>query len=77
MAWATRDGGIPPIVKWIPGDFNGDGTSDIAAVWENNGVNVLTVRASDGASFGVAHWSEDNGGWIPTTAWCAGTFDPT
>jgi len=75
-AWATRDGGIPPIVKWVPGDFNGDGKSDIAAVWENNGINVLTVRASDGAKFGVAHWSENNGGWIPTTAWCAGKFDP-
>jgi hypothetical protein len=75
-AWATRDGGVPPIVKWVPGDFNGDGKSDITAVWESNGVNVLSVRASDGAKFGVAHWSENNGGWIPTTAWCAGKFDP-
>ena len=47
-AWATRDGGIPSNVKWIPGDFNGDGMTDIAAVWENIGGNVLTVRASDG-----------------------------
>lgn len=75
-AWATRDGGIPPIVKWVPGDFNGDGKSDIAAIWESKGVNVLTVRVSDGAKFGVAHWSENNGGWIPTSAWCAGKFDP-
>ena len=75
-AGVARDGGIPPNVKWVPGDFNGDGKSDITAVWENNGVNVLTVRASDGAKFGVAHWSKNNGGWIPTTAWCAGKFDP-
>jgi hypothetical protein len=34
------------------------------------------VRASEGAKFGVAHWSENNGGWIPTIAWCAGKFDP-
>jgi hypothetical protein len=74
--WATRDGGIPRIVKWIPGDFNGDSRTDIAGVWENNGVNVLTVRVSDGTKFGATHWSESNGGWIPTTAWCAGRFEP-
>jgi hypothetical protein len=75
-AWTTRDGGIPPIVKWVPGDFNGDGKSDLTAIWENNGVNVLTVRASDGVKFGHVHWSENGGGWIPTTAWCVGKFDP-
>ena len=73
--WATRDGGWGTEVKWVPGDFNGDGMTDIAAVWDNFGVNVLTVRASTGAGFSAAHWSEDGGGWIPTTAWCAGTFD--
>jgi hypothetical protein len=75
-AWATRDGGSPLIVKWVSGDFNGDGKSDITAVWESKGVNVLTVRISDGAKFGVAQRSENNGGWSPTTAWCAGKFDP-
>ena len=68
-AWGTE-------VKWVPGDFNGDGMTDIAAVWDYFGVNVLTVRASTGAGFSAAHWSEDGGGWVPTTAWCAGTFDP-
>jgi hypothetical protein len=75
-ACGTRDGGIPAIVKWVPGDFNGDGKTDIGAVWEYNGANVLTVRASDGTKFSVAHWSENNGGWIPTTAWCAAKLDP-
>lgn len=75
-SWAARDGGIPLIVKWVPGDFNGDGKTDVAAIWEHNGGNVFTVRASDGIKFGVAHWSENRGGWIPTTAWCAGRFDP-
>lgn len=74
-AWASRDGGIPLNVKWAPGDFTGDGRSDIAAVWEKGGANVLTVRISNGVRFHAEHWSENNGGWIPTTAWCAGTFD--
>lgn len=74
--WAVRDGGIPMTVKWLPGDFNGDGTTDIAAVWEYGGDNVLTVRSAVGGKFVPAHWSTHNGGWIPTTAWCAGRFDP-
>ena len=74
-AWATRDGGMPAIVKWVPGDFNGDGRTDIAAVWQYFGANVLTVRASDGSRFSPAHWAVNAGGWIPTTAWCAGKFE--
>ncbi|MDX2005584.1 MAG: M57 family metalloprotease [Meiothermus sp.] len=74
MAWATRDGGIPADVKWIPADFNGDGRTDIAAVWEYFGGNVLTVRASSGSRFSAAHWSTNAGGWMASTAWCAGRF---
>jgi hypothetical protein len=73
--WATRDGGIPIDTKWVPGDFNGDGRTDIVAVWGYENANVLTVRSSTGTAFTAAHWAENAGGWIPTTAWCAGTFD--
>lgn len=72
---SVRDGGWGDTVKWAAGDFDGDGRSDIAAVWEYYGNNVLTVRASNGAGFDAAHWSVNAGGWIPTTAWCAGKFD--
>jgi FG-GAP-like repeat/Dual-action HEIGH metallo-peptidase len=73
--WASRDGGIPESVKWVPGDFNGDGRTDIAAIWDGGRSNTLTVRLSDGISkFNAAHWSTNNGGWSPTTAWCAGKF---
>ncbi len=68
--WAKRDGGQPPL-KWIPGDFNGDGRADIAAAWNNNGTNTLTVRASNGSAFVPTHWSTNNGGWMDSTAWCA------
>ena len=72
--WAERDGGIPISVKWVPGDFNGDGKTDIGAVWNMNGQNVLTVRQSTGNSFNVAHWATGAGGWDPTAAWCSGIF---
>ncbi len=74
VSWSRRDGGLREIVKWVPGDFNGDGRTDIAAAWNNDGTNTLTVRASDGSKFVQTHWATSAGGWIDTTAWCAGKF---
>ncbi|MEJ7637256.1 MAG: M57 family metalloprotease [Singulisphaera sp.] len=73
-SWSRRDGGWGGFVRWIPGDFNGDGKTDIGAAWNNGGTNTLTVRASDGTKFVPAHWATDAGGWIDSTAWCAGMF---
>ncbi len=42
-------------MKFTPGDFNGDGITDIAAAWNNGGTNTLTVRTSDGSKFTPAH----------------------
>lgn len=71
---AERDGGVPLDIKWLAADFNGDTREDIAAVWENQGATAITVRLSTISGFQAAHWSEANGGWIPSTAWCAGRF---
>ncbi len=60
--------------KWMPGDFNGDGRTDIAAAWNNNGNNMLTVRRSDGGRMTPAHWATNMDVWIDTSAWCAGKF---
>lgn len=75
-SWATRDGGFifGDSVKWTSGDFNGDGRSDLLAVWNDRGHNVLTVRTSNGEAFSARHWSTNAGGWMDTTAWCAGAF---
>lgn len=75
-SWSRRDGGWGGIIKWVPGDFNGDGKTDIGAIWDNGGTNTLTVRASDGSKFTQAHWATNAGGWMDTTAWCAGKFQP-
>lgn len=72
--WAKRDGGTGGIIKWFPGDFNGDGRTDIGAVWNNGGQNTLTVRVSDGSKFVPAHWATNAGGWSDSSAWCAGKF---
>src|SRR5262249_14973463 len=54
--WAVRDGGWGDIVRWAAGDFNADGLSDIAAIWNDRGVNTLTVRQSTGTNFAARHW---------------------
>jgi FG-GAP-like repeat len=74
--WAVRDGGWPEIVKWIPGDVNGDGAADLIAVWSDRGQNTLTARLSNGSNrFSVQQWSNNNGGWLDTTSWCGGKFN--
>ena len=75
VRWVTRDGGWGPQVRWFPGDFNGDGRTDIGAAWNNGGDNVLTVRTAAKRQFNQAHWLEHAGGWLDNTAWCAGTFE--
>lgn len=73
--WNVKDGGWGDNVRWMSGDFNGDGLNDIAAAWNNGGTNVLTVRRSTGNAFSAAHWSTNAGGWMDSTAWCAGKFN--
>lgn len=74
--WSERTGGwIGSSVKWTSADFNGDRRFDIVGVWNNGGNSALAVWTSNGGAFGASTWSDANGGFIPTTAWCAGTFD--
>jgi hypothetical protein len=74
VAWTTRDGGWGSEVKWTADDFDGDGRTDLNATWNNGGTNVLTVRRSTGSTFSQAHWLENAGGWVDSTAWCAGRY---
>jgi len=74
--WSVRDGGsiLGNAVKWVAGDFNGDGKTDIAAAWDNDHLNTLTVRQSTGSGFVAAHWASRAGGWRDSAAWCSGKF---
>lgn len=76
--WGTRDGGwiLGQNVKWTSGDFNGDGRTDIGAVWNDGNLNTLTVRQSTGSNFTPAHWATKAGGWRDSAAWCSGQFAP-
>ncbi|MCX7042002.1 MAG: VCBS repeat-containing protein [Gammaproteobacteria bacterium] len=72
--WSERDGGWSDDVKWTSGDFNGDGKTDVAAVWNNGGSNTLTVRQSTGSNFTPVHWRTNAEPWRNTAAWCSGQF---
>jgi len=72
--WSVQDGGWIDRIPWTSGDFDGDGRSDLLAVWNNGGSNTLTVRRSTGSSFAHEHWAQNAGGWMDQTRWCAGKF---
>lgn len=73
--WSRRDGGWGDEVKWAAGDFNGDGKTDIAGVWNNGGNNTITLRLSTGAGFTQATWASNAGGWQDSTVWLPGDFN--
>src|SRR5262249_23008537 len=73
--WAKRDGGWADNIKWVAGDFDGDGFTDIAAIWNDGGMNTITVRRSVRTAFQTSHWRIRTGGWMNSTKWVAGDFD--
>jgi VCBS repeat protein len=73
--WAKNDGGWADNIKWVAGDFDGDGLDDIAAIWNDAGLNTLTVRRSTRSAFQTTHWRIRDGGWMDSTKWVAGDFD--
>ncbi|AKV00143.1 hypothetical protein AKJ09_06806 [Labilithrix luteola] len=72
--WPTSGGWIND-VDWAAGDFDGDGRTDLATVWNQYGQNTLTVRRSVGTSF-VADppWQYPAGTYVDSTQWCSGKF---
>jgi hypothetical protein len=75
MKWNPDGEGWDGTTSWVAGDFNGDGITDLAAIWNDGGTNTLTVRQSTRSSFQTAHWDRHDGGWLATTKWLAGDFN--
>ncbi|HEY2515697.1 MAG TPA: VCBS repeat-containing protein, partial [Polyangiaceae bacterium] len=73
--WLVHAGGWMASTQWFGGDFNGDGLSDLAAVWDNGGNTTVAVYASNGQAFpGWSQWIT-TAGWDPTSQWVAGDFN--
>lgn len=76
------DWGLPPAMggwtsatEWIPGDFNGDGRSDLVAAWNDGGAVTLSMFLSNGGGFGGFYQARvRDGAWASTTKYMVGDF---
>jgi hypothetical protein len=73
--WVVRAGTFSDSIAWTVGNFNGDRFDDVVGIWNDGGQNTLTVRLSNGTTFGHEHWRVRAGGWMDSTRWLAGDFD--
>ena len=72
--WITKSGGWPQ-GKWVVGDYNNDGKSDIGLIWNNNGTAVFQVYSSLGSQFAEMQWLYANAGsYIQENHWFSGDY---
>jgi YD repeat-containing protein len=73
--WATQQGGWVNEDDWekksifLPGDFNGDGKTDVAYVFNDGGLISMDVHGSTGSSFSWERWATQQGGWVGGDDW--------
>ena len=74
--WATNQGGYPTQMKWVTGDFNGDGYDDIAKIFNDNGLASIGLHLSDGVGgFVLKRRATRQGGFSMRQNWLAGDVD--
>ncbi len=73
--WATQQGGWQEGMKWRSGDYNADGRTDFAALFQESGNISIDVHASTGTAFELERWATQQGAWSDSTRWFAGDFD--
>ncbi|MCL6592293.1 MAG: FG-GAP-like repeat-containing protein, partial [Firmicutes bacterium] len=73
--WATQLGGYGNNNKYAAGDFDGDGKSDLACVWNDNGQSSISVFLSTNGSFKMMGWAIRQGGYEVSQKWIAGDFN--
>jgi len=72
---AFRDGGWGDKNVCLAGDFDGDGRSDLAIVWNDAWMNSIAVYVSNGLSMTSSSWARRLGGWGDVNKWAVGDFD--
>ncbi len=73
--WATQQGGFWDKQKWLAGDFDGDGFTDLANVFGDLNQISIDVHLSTGSAFTVQRWATRQGDFWDAQQWVAGDFD--
>ena len=73
--WAQQQGGYWDSQKWFTGDFDGDGKTDFANLYNDNGFASIDVHRSTGTSFELQHWAGQQGGYWDSQKWFTGDFN--
>jgi hypothetical protein len=62
--------------KWLTGDFNADGKSDLAAVFPEAGLTSIEIYISNGRTFNAAvRWATKQGAFNVKQRWLAADFN--
>lgn len=72
---ATNQGGYWDSQKWMAGDFNGDGKTDLVKSYEFNGLSDIDVHLSNGNEFVMQRWANGQGGHWNSQKWMVGDFN--
>ncbi len=72
----TKQGGYWDSQKWFAGDFNGDGRSDLAKVFNDGGLATIDVHLSNtNNTFSIQRWATRQGGYWDSQKWFVGDFN--
>ena len=76
MRWITRNGGHSDDMRYVAGEFTGDGRDDIARVFDDGGLTSIDVFRSLGGAFDLGQRAMTRvGGFWPEQRYLAGDFD--
>jgi hypothetical protein len=75
--WSTDHGGWIDQMRFVAGDFNGDGRTDIASFFNdgNGDINIDVFRSTGTAFVGPERWANAQGGIVDPADLLAGDFD--
>lgn len=73
--WSTNQGGYWTAQKWLSGDFNGDGRTDLAKAFKDGGNTSIDVHLSVGNAFSMQRWATKQGGYSDAQKWMSGDFN--
>jgi len=73
--WVSKQGLSIDGTKWLAGDFDNDGKTDLAAVFGDAGSISIDVWLSTGSSFTRQRWETRQGQFWAAQKWVAGDFD--